>query len=75
MWSDTDLVAQAVLFFIAGFEAISAAMSFSLHEMALHPDVQERLYQEIREYDDKNKGAIDYTSIQSMPYLDMVVSG
>ncbi|XP_013135368.1 PREDICTED: cytochrome P450 9e2-like isoform X2 [Papilio polytes] len=74
VWSDTDLVAQAVLFFIAGFEAISAAMSFSLHEMALHPDVQERLYQEIREYDDKNKGAIDYTSIQSMPYLDMVVS-
>ncbi|XP_013172006.1 PREDICTED: cytochrome P450 9e2-like [Papilio xuthus] len=74
VWSDTDLVAQAVVFFIAGFEAISAAMSFALYEMALHPDVQERLHREIREYDDRNKGAIDYTSIQNMPYLDMVVS-
>ncbi|XP_045535827.1 cytochrome P450 9e2 [Papilio machaon] len=74
VWSDTDLVAQAVVFFIAGFEAISAAMSFALYEMALHPDVQERLHREIREYDDRNKGAIDYTSIQSMTYLDMVVS-
>ncbi|XP_041978535.1 cytochrome P450 9e2-like [Aricia agestis] len=73
-WSDVDLVAQAVLFFIGGFESVSIAMSFALHEIALRPYVQERLYREISETDEQNKGRIDYTSIQRMQYLDMVVS-
>ncbi|XP_041978536.1 uncharacterized protein LOC121732648 [Aricia agestis] len=74
VWTETDLVAQAVLFFVAGFETISVAMSFALHEIALNPEVQERLVEEIKEYDTKNNGKIDYTSIQQMKYLDMVVS-
>ncbi|CAD0254264.1 unnamed protein product [Spodoptera exigua] len=73
-WTDTDLVAQAALFLFAGFDTISTAMSFILYELALNSDVQDRLVQEIREYDAKNNGKIDYSSIQSMTYLDMVVS-
>uniref|UniRef100_A0A2H1VED6 unspecific monooxygenase n=1 Tax=Spodoptera frugiperda TaxID=7108 RepID=A0A2H1VED6_SPOFR len=49
-------------------------MSFLLHELALNPDVQERLVQEIKEHDEKNGGKVDFTSIQSMKYMDMVVS-
>nr|ULR85588.1 cytochrome P450 [Spodoptera frugiperda] len=74
VWSDDDLVAQAFLFFIAGFESVSSSMSFLLHELALNPDVQERLVQEIKEHDEKNGGKVDFTSIQSMKYMDMVVS-
>lgn len=70
-----DLVAQATLFFTAGFDTVSTAMSFALHELALHPDIQERLYKEIKENDIKHGGRIDFTSIQYMTYLDMVVSG
>nr|QEP99754.1 cytochrome P450 monooxygenase CYP9A78-like protein [Glyphodes pyloalis] len=73
-WSDNDLVAQAMLFLAAGFETISTSLSFLLHELALNPEVQERLVQEIRENDAKNGGKFDYTSIQGMEYLDMVVS-
>ncbi|KAG6461830.1 hypothetical protein O3G_MSEX012870 [Manduca sexta] len=73
-WADDDLVAQAVLFFIAGFETVSSAMSFLLHEIAVNPDVQERLYQEIMDNEAKNGGKFDYNSIQQMVYLDMVVS-
>lgn len=75
VWSDIDLIAQAVLFFIAGFDTISTAMSFALHELALHPEVQERLVEEIREQDAKNGGKLNLTSIQNMNYLDMVTSG
>nr|ARI68318.1 CYP9A112 [Mythimna separata] len=74
VWSDDDLIAQAVLFFIAGFEGISSGMSFLFYELALNPDVQERLAQEIRETDAKNGGKFDFNSIQNMVYLDMVVS-
>lgn len=64
-----------MLFFIAGFETISSAMTFALYELAVNPDMQERLLQEIKENEQKNGGKFDYTSIQSMKYLDMIVSG
>ncbi|XP_013146830.1 PREDICTED: cytochrome P450 9e2-like [Papilio polytes] len=73
-WSESDLIAQAVLFFIAGFETISSVMTFALYELAVNPDMQERLLQEIRENEQKNGGKFDYTSIQNMKYLDMIVS-
>ncbi|XP_045497418.1 cytochrome P450 9e2-like [Colias croceus] len=73
-WTDNDLIAQAVLFFIAGFETISVAMSFALYELALNPDVQDKLAKEIRETDSKTGGKLDYNAIQKMTYMDMVVS-
>ncbi|KAL0841632.1 hypothetical protein ABMA28_015287 [Loxostege sticticalis] len=73
-WSDNDLIAQAVLFFIAGFETVATAMSFAIHELALNPDVQDRLVKEIKENEAKNDGKFDYKSIQNMTYMDMVVS-
>jgi hypothetical protein len=74
-WSDDDLIAQAFLFFIAGFETVSTAMSFALYELAVNPDVQDKLVAEIRENEVKNGGKFDYNSIQNMVYMDMVVSG
>ncbi|KPJ12394.1 Cytochrome P450 9e2 [Papilio machaon] len=74
VWKDNDLVAQVLLFFIGGFDTVSTAMTFAMHELAANPEVQERLYQEIREYHHKNKGKIDYNSINELKYLDMVVS-
>ncbi|KOB74837.1 Cytochrome P450 [Operophtera brumata] len=72
VWSQDDLVAQAVLFFLAGFETVSTTMSFLIHELALHPEVQERLVNEIRENEDKNVGKFNYNSIINMTYMDMV---
>ncbi|CAG5032367.1 unnamed protein product [Parnassius apollo] len=74
VWTDIDIVAQAVLFFIAGFDSVSSAMSFALHEIATHPEVQQRLYEEIKKHNGKNRGNLDYNSIQNLKYLDMVVS-
>lgn len=73
-WTDEDLIAQAVLFFIAGFETASSGMSFLLHELAVNPDIQSRLAKEIKEHDAKNGGKFDFNSVQSMTYLDMVTS-
>ncbi|XP_059057972.1 cytochrome P450 9e2-like [Achroia grisella] len=73
-WSETDIIAQAAIFFIAGFEGVSTIMSFALHELALNPDVQEKLIEEIRENNNQNGSKFDYNSVQDMKYLDMVVS-
>ncbi|XP_026318086.1 cytochrome P450 9e2-like [Hyposmocoma kahamanoa] len=74
VWSDNDLCAQAILFFVAGFETVSSAISFLLYELAINPDVQEKLYQEIRENEAKTNGKFDYNSIMNMVYLDKVIS-
>nr|QZP43538.1 cytochrome P450 monooxygenase CYP9A199 [Ephestia elutella] len=74
VWSDNDLISQAVLFFVAGFETVSSVMSFGLHELTVNPEIQEKLVQEIKENEIKNGGKFDYNSIQNMTYMDMVVS-
>ncbi|CAH2105998.1 unnamed protein product [Euphydryas editha] len=73
-WSDVDLIAQAVVFFLAGYETIATATAFTLHELALNPEVQERLAKEIKEHDAKNGGKVNFNSIQNLTYMDMVIS-
>ncbi|GBP26424.1 Cytochrome P450 9e2 [Eumeta japonica] len=73
-WDDDDLVAQAILFFLAGFDTVSTAMVFLMYELAVNEDVQTKLRQEIDIYYDKYQDKIDYDKINQMTYLDMVLS-
>jgi cytochrome P450 family 6 len=63
------------VFFIAGFEASSTTMTFCLYELALNPDIQERLRAEIDTVLQKHGGNITYESIFEMEYLEKVVDG
>ncbi|XP_011689077.1 PREDICTED: cytochrome P450 6k1-like [Wasmannia auropunctata] len=69
-----DLVAQAAIFFTAGFETSSTTMAFALYELAIHPEMQDRLRKEILDALDKTNGKITYDMIFSLSYLDMIVS-
>ena len=69
------LTAQAFVFFIAGFETSSTTMSNVLYELALHPEVQDKLRQEIREHYAKNNGELKYEQVKDMTYLDLVFRG
>ncbi|XP_001361452.2 probable cytochrome P450 6a13 [Drosophila pseudoobscura] len=69
-----QIAAQAMVFFLAGFDTSSTTMSFCLYELALNPDVQDRLRSEILEVLAKNNHQQTYESIQEMPYLDQVVA-
>lgn len=50
-------------------------MSFLLYDVAMNPEVQERLVEEIKENELKLGEKFDYKSVQNMTYMDMVVSG
>jgi hypothetical protein len=50
-------------------------MSYALYEIALHPEIQNRLRAEIMQVLNKHNGQLTYDGIQEMAYLDMVVSG
>lgn len=73
--TDILLTAQAVVFFIAGFETSSSTMAFSLYELAQNQEIQDKLRQEIRKMYEKNKGVLTYTDIKEMKYLDKVFKG
>jgi cytochrome P450 family 9 len=74
-WDDDDLTAQVFVFFLAGFETASTLLSFATHQLAVHPDVQSRLQEEIDMTLNKDGGNLTYEAVHGMKYLDMVVSG
>jgi len=68
-------VGQALQFLGAGFETSGSTLHFALYEIALHPDIQNRLRAEIMLVLNKHNGQLTYDGLQEMAYLDMVVSG
>ncbi|XP_065167280.1 cytochrome P450 9e2-like [Atheta coriaria] len=72
--TELDMAAQVLIFFFAGFDTISTMMSFLCYELAVNPDVQEKLRQEIDGTLEENKGKISYDVLNKMKYMDMVIS-
>ncbi|XP_031639717.1 probable cytochrome P450 9f2, partial [Contarinia nasturtii] len=74
-WNDNDIVAQCVEIYLANFEAVSSIMTFLAYELAVNPDIQQKLYEEIRQTSDNLDGApLTYDTIIKMKYFDQVVS-
>lgn len=69
------LVAQAFLFFVAGFETSSSTIANALYELAQNQDVQDKLRAEIKEHHELNDGKWQYENIKKMPILDAVFKG
>ncbi|XP_051166262.1 cytochrome P450 9e2-like [Leptopilina boulardi] len=67
-----DIIAQAFLFFFAGFETSSTFMCFLAHELAVNEQIQEKLRNEIDNLTADNE--ISYDIVNKMTYLDMVIS-
>lgn len=45
--SPNELVAQCVIFFLAGYETTASTLSFVTYYLALNPDIQDKLAEEI----------------------------
>uniref|UniRef100_A0A8D1EY95 Cytochrome P450 3A n=2 Tax=Sus scrofa TaxID=9823 RepID=A0A8D1EY95_PIG len=71
--SDQELVAQSIIFIFAGYETTSSSLSFLAYILATHPDVQQKLQEEI-DATFPSKALPSYDSLAQMEYLDMVVN-
>uniref|UniRef100_A0A182JIA9 Uncharacterized protein n=1 Tax=Anopheles atroparvus TaxID=41427 RepID=A0A182JIA9_ANOAO len=65
--------AQAFVFFLAGFETSSTAMSFCLYELALSQDLQNKARECVRETFDRH-GAMTYEALMDMKYIEMCIN-
>lgn len=74
VYTKEELAAEAFLVFSGGFETSSTLMTFTLYELALNPDIQDRLREEITKGIKKNDGKLTYDMLFEFKYLDMVVN-
>ncbi|XP_011565458.3 cytochrome P450 9e2 [Plutella xylostella] len=66
---DEDTIdAQALLFLIAGYETSSTVLSFAIHVMATHPELQRRLREHVSEVTDGKE--MSYEVLAELHYLE-----
>ncbi|XP_036597172.1 cytochrome P450 3A8-like [Trichosurus vulpecula] len=70
--SDEEILAQSIIFILGGFGTTSSVLSFLLYNLAIYPEIQQKLREEI-EAVLPNKKTVTYDAIGQMEYLDMVI--
>lgn len=74
-WSDNELIAQCFIFFLAGMDTSSWAITFATYELVVNADIQQKLYEEIVAVNKQLNGErVTYDVIQNMKYLDQIIS-
>ncbi|XP_066989436.1 cytochrome P450 3A29-like [Macrobrachium rosenbergii] len=71
--TEDEVVQNATIFLLAGYETTSIMLSFTCYLLAKNQDVQQRLYEEIQQRLPREED-VSYDSVMQMEYLDMVVN-
>ncbi|XP_042902355.1 cytochrome P450 3A11-like isoform X2 [Parasteatoda tepidariorum] len=72
--SKNELVAQSLVFFLAGYHSTTTTLSLATYLLALNSDVQERAYHEIKDALKETKGELTYESIHKIKIIDDIIS-
>ncbi|XP_037573717.1 cytochrome P450 3A41-like [Dermacentor silvarum] len=72
--TEDESMSQCVLFFIAGQDTTSTVISFTLYLLAIHPDVQEKLREEVDECFEVHGEHPHLDVVTKLKYLHCVVS-
>ncbi|XP_064612066.1 cytochrome P450 3A24-like [Liolophura sinensis] len=70
--SDSEILAACILFFSAGYDTTATTLTHALYHLALNPDVQDKLIDEIDEHFPPGKLPA-YETVGELQYLDMVI--
>jgi cytochrome P450 family 6 len=70
-----DIAAQAFVFFFAGFETSSTAMTYGLHLLARYPEIQEKGRQEVKQVMKKYGGKLTFEGVTELRYIENIISG
>lgn len=61
--SDEQLIDEILILFVAGHETTSNALSFTLQLLAMHPDIQQRVHQEVSTWKPNGVSIMDQFAI------------
>jgi len=69
---DELIAAQALEFLIDGYETTAQTMSYIAYELAMHPDIQDKIYENVVDKLEEF-GQVSHDMILEMPYVDQVI--
>ena len=72
-FNDTKIIANLILFFLAGFETTSTLLFWCSYALMKNPKIQEKLFDEIKEAKDQSSD-LDYETLSSIKYLDAFIN-
>ncbi|XP_054632526.1 thromboxane-A synthase isoform X1 [Dunckerocampus dactyliophorus] len=72
LMTEDEIVGQAFVFLLAGYETSSNTLGFTCYLLALHPECQRQVQEEVDDFFRRHESP-DYTNVQELKYLDMVV--
>ncbi|CAG2179591.1 unnamed protein product, partial [Oppiella nova] len=64
-----EMVAQGILFFVAGYDTTSAALTHAIYYLTQHPECQQKLYDELKTCDE-----FTYEKLVHLKYLNAVIN-
>ncbi|XP_056907891.1 thromboxane-A synthase isoform X3 [Takifugu flavidus] len=73
MITEDEIVGQAFVFLVAGYETSSNTLAFACYLLAINPECQRELQKEVDHFFTRHESP-DYTNVQELKYLDMVIS-
>ena len=71
--TDNEVIAEMVLFMLAGYDTSSNILSLTCYQFAIYPEIQEKVAGEISRVCQSPDGTT-YDEIKDMPYLEACIN-
>lgn len=70
-----EIVAQSVVFFAAGFETTANTLNYIFYNLAIHPEMQDKVRDEVQGLMEKHDNQLTYEVISETVFLDKFIMG
>ncbi|XP_046373795.1 cytochrome P450 3A24-like [Haliotis rufescens] len=71
--SNKEIVSQALLFTLAGYETTSTSLAYIFYELARNPHIQENIWEEIQQHYPNKNDVPNYDNVRGLTYLEQVI--
>nr|AFJ11398.1 thromboxane A synthase [Penaeus monodon] len=72
--SDEEIIANAWVFLLGGFETTANSLTYTTYLLAKHPEIQDKVYQELQDVIKDSNTNLTYEQVHKLTYLDQVFS-
>nr|ACT68012.1 cytochrome P450 CYP6CX1v1 [Bemisia tabaci] len=74
VFTENVITSMIGLFLSAGLDPVATTVTFCLYELAYHPEIQDRLFQEIQPVRNECGDEIGFEDLKKLQYLEQVVN-
>nr|UOU03277.1 cytochrome P450 3044A1/2 [Brachionus rubens] len=71
--TNKEILSQSILFLLAGYETTAQTLCFISYNLAMNPNYQTQLCEEVDSVLDKHDGKINYESVNEMTFMEKVI--